>query len=434
MHTLDEWLVQIESRHPAGRHGIELGLARVSEVARRLGHRQRAPLITVGGTNGKGSTCAYLERIYCRAGLRVGCYTSPHLLAYNERIRIDGVPADDAALVRAFTRVEAARGAAPAVPLTYFEFGTLAAWEVFAESAVGLVILEVGLGGRLDAVNIYDPDLAVLTGVAIDHAAYLGADREAIGAEKAEIFRPGRPAIVADAAPPHSVLAAVHRIGAKLRLIGHDFGYQTSGANPLQWTWWTRRDGQVTRRILAHPGLRGVVQLANAAAAVEAVEALRERLPVSMQAIRQGLIETELPGRFQVIPGRPALVLDVAHNPQSAQVLAGNLSSMGFFPVTTAVVGMMADKDIDGTLAPLLERIDRWCCASLPPPRGAAADELAERLRKAGAREVHCFATVAEALGFATETSGEADRIAAFGSFVTAAETLRRCGLRSGRG
>jgi dihydrofolate synthase/folylpolyglutamate synthase len=432
--TLDHWLAHVEALHPRGRQGIELGLSRVADVAARLGHRAKCPVITVAGTNGKGSVCAYLERILRRAGWRVGCYTSPHLLHYNERVRVDGRAAEDPVLCQAFARVEQARLDDPQVDLTYFEFGTLVAWEVFAAADLDVVILEVGLGGRLDAVNVYDADVAVLTSVGIDHIDYLGPDREAIGREKAGVFRSGRPAIVADGDVPASVLAVATALNADLRLIGRDFGFMPSAEGRAQWTYWARRDGTVLRRSMAYPGIRGRIQLANASAAIAALDCLRDRLPVSMQAVRQGLIETELAGRFQVIPGRPALVLDVAHNPQAAEVLAANLGEMGFFPTTTAVVGMMSDKDLEGSLRPLVNTIDRWCCASLPGPRGANAARLAEVLRGLGGRGVREFDTVHSALDFAQGNSSEADRIAAFGSFVTVAAVLAQRDRRSACG
>lgn len=432
--SLDAWLERIEALHPQGQAGIELGLRRVAQVAERLAQSPFCPLITVGGTNGKGSTCAYLETIYRVAGARVGCYTSPHLLAYNERIRIDGRPADDAAICAAFARVEAARSQSPQVALTYFEFGTLAAFEVFRAAGVEVMILEVGLGGRLDAVNVYTADVAVLTGVAIDHTAFLGTTREAIGFEKAGIFRAGRTAVVADGDPPRSVLEQAARIGAELRLIGRDFGFQRTPGERAQWTYWSNEGGGTSRRSFAYPGLRGWRQLANAAAALAAVEAMRERLPVSMSALRRGLLETELPGRFQILPGRPAVVLDVAHNPQAAATLVENLADMGFHARTLAVVGMMADKDIAATLAPLLPGVDHWFCASLPPPRGADAKLLEATLRGLGAAASTCVADVREACRLAVEAAGEADRIIVFGSFVTVAAAMRQLVRRPSHG
>ena len=317
MKNLDDWLRHLESLHPKGQAGIELGLERVARVKAELGQTQRCPVFIVGGTNGKGSTCAYLEHILSYAGYRTGCYASPHLLAYNERVRLDRLPVGDAPLCDAFARVEAARVAAGGIALTYFEFGTLAAWEVFAAAGVEAVILEVGLGGRLDAVNVYDPDVAIVTGIALDHTDWLGPDRESIGREKAGIFRAGKPAICADAKPPQSLLDHAAAIGADLQLLGRDFGYF---GDKTQWTFLGRNN--LRRGGLANPGLRGSQQLINAAAALAALDAAKHLLHVDMQSIRRGLIEIELPGRFQLVPGKPAVVLDVAHNPQAVAVLA----------------------------------------------------------------------------------------------------------------
>lgn len=426
--TLADWLTHLEGLHPKGQAGIELGLDRVRRVRDALGQREHCPVITVGGTNGKGSTCAYLENIIDRAGYRVGCYTSPHILAYNERVRVNGRPVDDATLCTAFAKVEAARQQS-GVALTYFEFGTLAAWEVFAAADVEAAILEVGLGGRLDAVNVYEPDVAIVTGVALDHTEWLGADREAIGYEKAGIFRSGKPALCADPQPPQSLLAHAAAIGADLRLIGRDFGFERPAAeaaeNRLQWRWWCRSGGQLLRRTLAHPGLRGPTQLFNASVALAALDAIGDRLPVTMQAIRPGLIETELSGRFQVVPGKPAIVLDVGHNPQAIRVLADNLSGMGFFDRTHAVLGMLADKDIAAALAPLAGRVDVWHLATLPGPRGAPAARLAQIVREEGlGGEIVEYATPLEAMRAARGAAGESDRILAFGSFYTVAGAL----------
>lgn len=416
--TLGDWLAHLEGLHPKGLGGIELGLERVRQVKAALGQTQDCPLVIVGGTNGKGSTCAYLEAIYRFAGYRVGCYTSPHLLEYNERVRIDGTPIDDAALCAAFARVEAARGK---TSLTYFEFGTLAAWEAFAAARVDVVILEVGLGGRLDAVNAYEPDCSVVTGVALDHTDWLGPTREAIGFEKAGIYRAGKPAICADPQPPQSLVEHAAAIGADLQLLGRDFGYF---GDKTQWTWWGRNN--LRRGGLANPGLRGASQLRNAAAVLAVVEALRARLPVSMQAVRRGLIELELPGRFQLIPGRPALVLDVAHNPQAVAGLVDNLGDMGFHEKTIAVVGMLADKDIAGALAPLAGRVDVWHLADLDVPRGAAAAVLAAAIAAGSlGGSVECHALPEAAFAAASKQAGENDRILAFGSFYTVAAVMR---------
>jgi len=433
--TLADWLVHLEGLHPKGQAGIELGLERIRQVKAALGQVQHCPVIVVGGTNGKGSTCAYLENIIDRAGYKVGCYTSPHILAYNERVRLNGVPVDDAALCAAFAKVEAAR-LATGVALTYFEFGTLAAWEVFAAAGVEAAVLEVGLGGRLDAVNAYEPDVSIVTTVALDHTDWLGPDRESIGFEKAGIFRAGKPALCADPQPPQRLLDHAVEIGADLRLVGRDFGFERPGAevaeNRLQWRWWCRSGDQIVRRSLAYPGLRGPTQLFNASVALAALEAIADQLPVTMQAIRPGLIETELSGRFQVVPGKPAIVLDVGHNPQAVKVLADNLSNMGFFDRTRAVLGMLADKDIAGALAPLKDRVDVWHLASLPGPRGTTAAALAQIVRDAGVGgEIVCHDTPAEAMRAAREAAGESDRILAFGSFYTVAGALEALGRKA---
>ena len=423
MKTLEDCLQHLESLHPKGQAGIELGLERVARVKAELGQERgqtrHCPVIIVGGTNGKGSTCAYLEHILTYAGYRTGCYASPHLLAYNERVRLDREPVADTPLCEAFARVEAARIAAGDVALTYFEFGTLAAWEVFAAANVDVAILEVGLGGRLDAVNVYEPDVSVVTGIALDHTDWLGPDRESIGREKAGIFRAGKPAICADAKPPQSLLDHAAAIGADLQLIGRDFGYF---GDKTQWTWWGRNN--LRRGGLANPGLRGTQQLANASAALAALDAIKAKLPVDMQSVRRGLIEIELAGRFQLVPGKPAIVLDVAHNPQAVAVLASNLGDMGFYANTHAVVGMLADKDIAGALAALKGKVSHWYCVSLDVPRGAPASVLAEVAATLGG-SVASFENVASAFAAARKAAGEDDRILAFGSFHTVAAAMR---------
>jgi dihydrofolate synthase/folylpolyglutamate synthase len=416
---LDAWLAHIEALHPRGSAGIELGLERVVAVRSRLGQRQTCPVILVAGTNGKGSTCAMLERILLAAGYRTGLYTSPHLLRYNERVRIGGAAVDDAALCAAFPRVEQARGD---LALTYFEFGTLAAWEVFAAAELDVVILEVGLGGRLDATNIYRPDCTIVTGVDLDHMDYLGPDRESIGREKAGIFRSGIPAICGDPQPPQSLVDYAAQLAADLRLIGRDFGYQRQEGQWLYWNGAHRRGG------LAFPALRGDCQLGNAACALMALDSLHDRLPVAMQDIRRGLLEVELPGRFQVLPGRPTVVLDVAHNPQAARVLAANLGGMGFHRHTWAVFGMLADKDVDSVIDALRDRVTHWLPCTLEGRRGANADFLATRLAARGLSAAGCFAEPAAALAFARENAGEDDRILIFGSFLTVAAALQAHG------
>lgn len=429
MKTLADWLRHLEGLHPKGQAGIELGLDRIRLVKEALAQKQHCPVIMVGGTNGKGSTCAFLESIIARAGYKVGCYTSPHLLTYNERVRLNGCEVSDATLCAAFSRVETARKLAGDVALTYFEFGTLAAWEVFAATGVEAIILEVGLGGRLDAVNTYEADVSIITTVALDHTDWLGSDRESIGFEKAGIYRKGKPAFCCDPNPPKSLLEHVAAIGADFRLIGRDFGFERPSAesneNRLQWRWWCCSGEKVIRRSLAYPGLRGPTQLHNAAVALAALEAIVDLLPITMQAIRPGLIETELAGRFQVVPGRPTIVLDVGHNPQAINVLADNLSSMGFFDRTHAVVGMLNDKDIAGALFPLKGKIDYWHLATLPGLRGTTSKAMREiiTMKQLGG-EVLCYESSQLAMKAAKGLAGESDRILAFGSFLTVAGAL----------
>ncbi|MDO8930911.1 MAG: Mur ligase family protein, partial [Rhodocyclaceae bacterium] len=317
----------------------------------------------------------------------------------------------------------AARKAAGDVPLTYFEYGTLAAWEVFAAQPLDAVILEVGLGGRLDATNIYDADCAIVTGVDLDHMDYLGSTREDIGFEKAGIFRAGKPAVCGDADPPQRLLDHAQAIGADLQVFGRDFRCVRQEG---QWQY-SGRGGN--RSSLAWPALRGNSQLANASCVLTALDVLKDRLPVAMQDIRRGLLEVELAGRFQVLPGRPTVVLDVAHNPQAARVLADNLGNMAFHPVTWAVFGMLADKDIAGVVRAVGHRVDRWLPVTLAGPRAASADDLAAVLAAEGVAEpLPRFDSPAAALAFAQENAGENDRILAFGSFLTVADVMRSLG------
>ncbi len=410
------WLAYIEQQHP---QAIALGLDRVERVRDAMGLAPDVPVITVAGTNGKGSTCAMLEAILSAAGYRVGLYSSPHLLRYNERVRIAGKEAEDAALVAAFARVEAARtGKAGNARLTYFEFGTLAAVELFLRGRVDVMILEVGMGGRLDAVNAFDADCAIVTGIDLDHMEYLGSTREAIGHEKAGIFRSGKPAVIADPAPPASVGAHAQAIGARLLCLGADFGFHEALG---EWRFWGPA-GAISG--LAHPALAGRVQLQNASAALAALDALRQRLPVSQQQVRRGLAEVRLTGRFQLLPGRPAVVLDVGHNPQAARVLAQNLHNAGPCASTWAVFGMLRDKDIEGVAGLLAQQVDQWLACTLPPPRGALAAELARVLRRVGAHAVREFESPALAYAAACSEAADNDRIVVFGSFHTVADVL----------
>jgi dihydrofolate synthase/folylpolyglutamate synthase len=416
METLQDWLAHCESLHPKT---IEMGLERVQAVAARMGLRFDCPVITVAGTNGKGSTCAMLEAIALQAGYRPGVYTSPHLVHFEERCRIHGEIVQPQALVPHFEQVEAAR---QGVTLTYFEFTTLAIMGLMAASKLDVAILEVGLGGRLDAVNIVDADCAVITSIDLDHMDYLGPDRESIGYEKAGIMRTGRPAIVSDPVAPQSVLDRAVEIGADLWTLGRDFNFS---GDKQQWAWAGRG-----RRYsgLAYPALRGANQLINASGALAALEALRQRVPVTAQAVRNGLAMVELPGRFQIVPGQPTLVLDVAHNPHSVAALAANLDAMGFYPTTHAVFGAMADKDLAPMLAKVGPLIDRWYFTDLPTPRAQSAPVLLAQWQAQNKRadvQASVHADPMEALRAAVAAADPADRIVVFGSFYTVGGVLK---------
>lgn len=425
--SLSDWLQYLESIHAVA---IDMGLERVREVAARINLELPGVKFVVGGTNGKGSTCAMLEAILLAAGYKVGLYTSPHLIDFNERARVNGQIASDEALIEQFTAVEAARGD---TSLTYFEFTTLAILRLFSQSRLDAVVLEVGLGGRLDAVNIVDADCAIVTSVDLDHVDYLGDTREKIGFEKAHIYRPGRPAVCADPVPPQSLLDHVEQIGADLWLFGRDYNYS---GDRQQWAYGGREQ---RRSALAYPALRGANQLLNASAALAALESVRDRLPVPQQAVRQGLLQASLPGRFQILPGQPTVILDVAHNPHAAAVLAQNLDNMGFHPYTYAVFGMLNDKDLAGVLAKLGTRVDHWFCAGLPGPRGGTGERLAEQVAAAlpaapaGAEApgVSAYADPAQAFAAARERAGENDRIVVFGSFLTVASVLQSLGRKA---
>ncbi len=418
--TLDQWLAHCEQLHPKN---IDMGLERVQAVAQRMGLAFGCPVITVAGTNGKGSTCAMLESILRQAGYRTGLYSSPHLVHFEERLRLNGEPVQAEALVAAFARVEQARCQhEPAVSLTYFEFSTLAMLDLMARSGLDVAILEVGLGGRLDAVNIIDPDCAIITSIDLDHMEFLGTDREAIGREKAGIMRTGRTVIVGDPMPPQSVLDHAKDIDADLWRFGHDFN--VSG-DKQQWGW-AGRDRRYSG--LAYPALRGANQLLNAAGVLAALTALRERLPVAAQAVRSGLALVELPGRFQVIAGQPTLVLDVAHNPHAVAALVANLDVMGYFPCTHAVFGAMADKDLALMLARVNPVVDKWYFTDLPTPRAASASALLQCWQALGPRKNVSATTHADplqALQAAIAAADPADRIVAFGSFFTVGGILK---------
>ena len=419
MNSLDSWLAHCERLHP---HTIDMGLERVQEVVKRLGLRFEACVITVAGTNGKGSTCAMLEACLLQAGYRTGVYTSPHLVHFQERCRIHGETVQPDDLLSHFSKVEAARLQASEISLTYFEFTTLAILSLMAEANLDVAILEVGLGGRLDAVNVVNADCAVITSIDLDHTELLGPDRESIGFEKAGIMRAGKSVVVSDPVPPESVLAHAVSIGADLWQFGKDFNFT---GDKQQWAWAGRG-----RRYsgLAYPALRGANQLINASGVLAALEAVRDRLPVTAQAIRNGLAMVELPGRFQIIPGQPTLVLDVAHNPHAVAALSENLDAMGFYPTTHAVFGAMADKDISAIMARVGVLVDRWYFCDLPTARASSAQELQKQWQQTNRRKnvtSSVFKDPKEAFEAVVAAADPADRIVVFGSFYTVGGVLK---------
>ena len=419
--TLPDWLAMLETRHSETQ--INMGLDRVQAVKARMQLAFTCPVIMVAGTNGKGSTCAMLESVLLRAGYKVGLYIKPHFLDFNERARVLGEMASDEQIVASFNAVEAVRGD---TPLTYFEFTTLAILHLLSQAKLDVAILEVGLGGRLDAVNVIDADVAIVTSVDIDHTDYLGDTREAIGFEKAGIFRPGKAAICSDPVPPQSLIDHAEAIGADLWLMGRDFNYS---GDKQQWNYGGREQ---RRNSLAYPSLRGANQILNVTAVLAALELLKLKLPVGAQEVRTGLVTVELPGRFQVLPGRPSVILDVAHNPHAASALNQNLGNMGFHPYTYAVFGSMQDKDIDGVLAAMSEHVDHWCLTGLPSPRAATASELAAKVQimledkpDSSEHTVSIFDDPAQAFANAMSRAGENDRIVVFGSFLTVAGVMK---------
>jgi len=418
--TLDDWLAHCERLHPTS---IDMGLERVRAVADRMGLRFECPIITVAGTNGKGSTCAMLEAILMEAGYRTGVYTSPHLVHFEERCRVRGDIVNATDLIAVFARVESARSQnGPEISLTYFEFTTLAILQLLADAKLDVVILEVGLGGRLDAVNILDADCAIITSIDLDHMELLGNDRESIGFEKAGIMRAGKPVVVSDPVPPQSILDHAAKLGADLWRFGQDFNFS---GDPQQWGWAGRG-----RRYagLAYPALRGANQLVNASGVLAALTALRERLPITAQAVRVGLSMVELPGRFQIIPGQPMLVLDVAHNPHSVAALTENLDAMGFYPCTHAVFGAMADKDVAPMLVRIGPLVDKWYFTGLPTARAATGQALLDKWQRVNSRPdvtAQAYASPEAALQAAVKAANPADRIVVFGSFYTVGGILK---------
>lgn len=425
--TLSDWLIHCETLHPTD---IEMGLERVRTVWQRMqcALPTHTVVLTVTGTNGKGSTCKYLEQMLLHANYRVGLYSSPHLLHFTERIVINGVTVDEVMLCKGFSAVETARLHGEAISLSYFELTTLAALYCYAQAQLDVVILEVGLGGRLDAVNIIDTDCAIITSIDLDHQAYLGTTREAIGLEKVHICRPNRPVICADPYPPQSVLNYANHIQADLWLMGRDFNYS---GDRQQWSWAGRG---IRRGGLAYPVLRGANQLLNASGAIAALYALRERLPVNISAIRQGLMYAELAGRFQIIPGQPTVILDVAHNPHAVATLAQNLDAMGFYPTTHAVFAALSDKAILDMVNSIKNRIDVWHLVPLKGHRSVSVSDLLAYLHCAGiaSDKIYTYHSVASGYQSAlaqcqpknNQESHQTDRIVVFGSFMTVAAVM----------
>ena len=412
----------METLHP---REIELGLVRVNEVRDRLGLAQPAfAVITVAGTNGKGSTVAMLEHVLHAAGYRVGAYTSPHLIDYNERVHIATEALSDDELCAAFERVEVARAD---TPLTYFEFGTLAAMDHFRQRNVDIVILEVGLGGRLDAVNAWDADVSIVSSVGIDHTEWLGLDRESIGREKAGVYRAQRCAICGDPEPPRSLMEVAEHLGARLLCVGRDFDFERL---PEGWTW---RALDKQHSGLPYPAMRGDYQLYNAACVIMALSCLAGRFPVKMADIRAGLLNAVLPGRFQTLPGRPVRVLDVAHNAQAAKALARTLSAQVVPGRTIAVCGMLHDKPIVDVLRILVPLVSSWHIAGLAGARGTSTEDMRTALAAAGVSEgVGLHEDIEQAYAAALAEASENDRIVVFGSFHTVGAILRLPKNRTG--
>ncbi|MFQ6405181.1 bifunctional tetrahydrofolate synthase/dihydrofolate synthase [Methylophilus sp. 'Pure River'] len=412
--TVEDWLGYIESLHPKS---IEMGLGRVQTVAARLQLQFPFTVITVGGTNGKGSTCAMLERIYSTAGYQVGCYTSPHLVHYQERVRFNANVIADAMLCDAFAAVEQARGD---ITLTYFEMGTLAALWAFEQQPLDVVILEVGLGGRLDAVNIVDADCAIVTNVDLDHMEFLGDTRELIGHEKAGIYRQPQIAICGDVAPPASLLAYAESLGVKLNRFGVDYQMDVSDAQHAHYRDSLGRLDIGTLRLFGH------YQWNNAASVIFAVRALQATLPVTEDQLLQALTGTEVTGRFQYIQQAPDLILDVAHNPHAARALRDNLQRLSADGgQVVAVFSMLSDKDIASVVDILHPVIDTWHIAPIQHPRAAELDYLHTCLsQKVPQTHIHLHADLPTALRTAYKKAAKNDKIIVFGSFFTVAAIL----------
>ncbi len=412
--SLQGWLNWQESLHPKA---IDLGLERAARVFHALNPEYVKPVtITVAGTNGKGSCIAYLEEIYRTQGYRVGSYTSPHILKYNERIKIDGKAVDDATICRAFEHIESVRDS---ISLSYFEFGTLAALDIFQQSELDVQLLEVGLGGRLDAVNIIDPDVSIVTSICIDHCDWLGETREAIGREKAGIFRAGIPAVIGDPDPPDSLLQSASAKNAPAYCIGKDFNYLSKHGS---WDWVF---GQRQLHDLPLPALQGEHQFRNASSVILAIDAIAHKLPVCERSIRQGLSDVHLAGRYQLIAGEVPVLLDVGHNPQAVRALADYLQQRFSGRRVFAVFTMMKDKDIKGVLEIMKPLVERWYVAPLLNPRTATESLMRDAFQAVGINKVDFgFGGFAETYAAAKKNVQNGDLILVFGSFFLVAEFL----------
>ena len=420
--SLSQWLSWQETLHPSS---IELGLDRVTEVFQRLHPSLPAiPVISVAGTNGKGSSVALLEAIYQNAGYKTACYSSPHIHRYNERIHLNGEEVSDEAICEAFERVDQARchdlnhaqSGNKEISLTYFEFGTLAALDIFYSAEPDVIILEVGLGGRLDAVNIIDADVALITSIGIDHTAWLGHDRETIAREKAGIMRKGRPAVYSSPDMPESIRTVANDVGATLYQRNKDFSWK-NGAGFAAWDW---QSEQHQRTALPTPSLRGTHQLDNAAGVLMVIECLSDKLPVSQKDVKAGLLSVSVPGRFQCLGGDPMHILDVAHNEDSMKSLAELLNGQVCGGYNVAVLGMLADKDHAAALKVMLPEIKKWYIADLDVPRGTKAQQLADVIKGLDpSADVSCFSDVKQAINAADSEVESGDRVIIFGSFYT---------------
>ncbi len=414
--NLQAWLDWQSSLHPKE---IELGLGRIRQVWQRMDCAPlAATVITVAGTNGKGSVSAFLESILLCDGYKVGCYSSPHIVRYNERVRILGEAVTDEDLCRAFDKVDQARGN---ISLTYFEFGTLAAFALFAERNLDVVVLEAGLGGRLDAVNIIDADVSIITRIGLDHTDWLGNTEAAIALEKFGIARSGKPLVLGERQPPAELLAAASEKQVPLYQLGQDFDYEVQAQ---QWRWWGVEEEIAA---LPWPALRGQHQLDNAAVALMALQLVHERWPVSRRGLRDGLSQVNLPGRFQLLPGQPPIILDVAHNAQACEALAENLRASAVPGKTHAVFAMLSDKDIVQSLLPVIPLVDHWYLAPLHGATRAVSEEiLVEALLRndVGMQKIKCYNCVEKALNGAVRNASLQDRVVVFGSFFTVAEAV----------